>query len=58
VLGVFADDTNDAAAMNDFALIADLLDGRANLHGLPFEYAGVNVPAWKNWMRAVITSSL
>jgi hypothetical protein len=26
VLGVFADDTNDAAAMNDLAFIADLLD--------------------------------
>jgi hypothetical protein len=26
VLGVLADDTNDAAAVNDLALVADLLD--------------------------------
>ena len=26
VLGVLADNTNDAAAMNDFALIANLFD--------------------------------
>jgi hypothetical protein len=26
MLGILADNTNDATAMNDFALIADLLD--------------------------------
>jgi hypothetical protein len=36
VLGVFADDANHAAAVNDFALIANLLDGRADLHLNPF----------------------
>jgi hypothetical protein len=35
VLGVFADDANHAAAVNDFALIAYLLDGRADLHITP-----------------------
>jgi hypothetical protein len=35
VLGVFADDANYAAAVNDLALIADLLDGRADFHKTP-----------------------
>jgi hypothetical protein len=32
VLGVFADDANYAAAVDDFALVTDLLYGCANLH--------------------------
>jgi hypothetical protein len=35
MLGVFADNANHAAAVNHFALIADLLDGRADLHKTP-----------------------
>jgi hypothetical protein len=35
VLGVFADNANYAAAVDDFALIANLLDGRADLHKTP-----------------------
>jgi hypothetical protein len=35
MLGVFADDANHAAAVNDLALITDLLDGRADFHKTP-----------------------
>jgi hypothetical protein len=35
VLGVFAYYANHAAAVYDFALIANLLDGRADLHKTP-----------------------
>jgi len=35
VLGVLADNANDAAAVDHFALIADLLYGRADLHNTP-----------------------
>jgi hypothetical protein len=33
VAGVLADDADDAFATDDFALVADLLDRRADLHG-------------------------
>ena len=32
MLGVFADDANDAAAVDDLALVTDLLYGCANFH--------------------------
>jgi hypothetical protein len=32
VLGVFANNTNDAAAMDHLALVTDLLYGSTNLH--------------------------
>jgi hypothetical protein len=35
MLGVLADNANHAAAVNDFALIADLLDGRTDFHKTP-----------------------
>jgi hypothetical protein len=35
VLGVFADDANDAAAVDHFALVTNLLYGRADLHNTP-----------------------
>ena len=34
VLGVFADNTNDTLSLDDFALFADRLNGRSNLHNL------------------------
>ena len=36
MLGVLADDANDAAAVDDFAFVADLFDGGADLHLIPF----------------------
>jgi hypothetical protein len=36
MLGVFADNANDAAAVDDFALVTNLLYGCADLHLNPF----------------------
>jgi hypothetical protein len=35
VLGVLADNANHAAAVDDFALVANLLYGRTDLHNTP-----------------------
>ena len=56
MFGVFANDTNDAAAMDDFALIADLLDGRADLHNFPFNAADVKLPTMEQLKFAMITA--
>jgi hypothetical protein len=44
VLGVLADDANYAATMNDFALIADLLYGRTDLHNTPKSSRSLHSP--------------
>ncbi len=38
VARILADDANDALAAHDLALVADLLDGRTDLHDLTPEY--------------------
>ena len=50
VLRVLADDTHHATAVNDLALVTDLLYGCTDLHVVPFEYTGVRLPAWQNWI--------
>jgi hypothetical protein len=37
MLGVLADDTHHTTAVNDFALVTDLLYGCTDLHVVPFE---------------------
>jgi len=55
VLGIFADDANYAAAMDDLAFVTDLLYGCANLHVFPFGYGRREATCFEKLICAVIT---